>query len=78
MLDKYSINSSQKRKTPCTRDNDISENKKPKNPYDKTIHKSAILSQINLSKWTRPEISFVVNKLLGKMNNQHFQTGTKL
>jgi len=50
MLDKYSINSSQKRKTPCTRDNDISENKKPKNPYDKTIHKSAILSQINLSK----------------------------
>ncbi len=59
MLDKFNINNTRKRKTPCTGDNDISENKKP---FDKTTYKSAIGSLIYLSKCTRPEISFAVNK----------------
>jgi len=52
-----------KRKTPCTGDNTISKNNKP---FNKTIYKSAIGSLIYLSKCTRLDIAFSVNKAARK------------
>ena len=46
------MNNTRKRKTPFTKDNDISKNKKKKKkPFDKTIYKSTIGSPIYLSKY---------------------------
>ena len=63
ILDKFNIKEMRKRKTPCTGDNTISENNKP---FNKTIYKSAIGSLIYLSKCTRPDIAFSVNKAARK------------
>jgi len=63
MLDIFNIKEMSKRKTPCTGDNTISENNKP---FNKTINKSAIGSLIYLSKCTRPDITFSVNKAARK------------
>ena len=54
------MNNTRKRKTPFTKDNDISKNKKKH--LDKTLYKNAVGSLIYLSKYTIPEIPFTVNK----------------
>jgi len=63
LLDKYNICNVKKSKTPCTGNNSISENE---TPFDKTIYKSAIGALIFLSRCTRPDISFAVNKAARK------------
>jgi hypothetical protein len=75
MLYKFNIDNTKKRKTPCTGDNKISENNKP---FDKTIYKSAIGSLIYLSKCTRPDIAFAVNKASRKCENPTISDWNKI
>jgi len=63
LLNKFNIKNTRKRNTPCTGDNIKSENK---NPFNITTYKSAIGSLIYLSKCTRPDIAFAVNKAARK------------
>ncbi len=58
ILLKFRINNTRKAKTPCTGDSET-ENKMP---FNKTTYKSALGSLIYLSKCTRPDIAFAVNK----------------
>eukprot|EP00833_Pecoramyces_ruminatium_P006475 jgi/Orpsp1_1/1180507/evm.model.c7180000073688.1 len=51
---------------PCVGDNKISKNKEP---FDKTTYKSAIGMLIYLSKCTRPDIAFAVNKAARNSEN---------
>jgi hypothetical protein len=66
ILYKFNIENTKKRKTPCTGDNKISENNKP---FDIAIYKSGIDSLIYLSKCTKPNIDFAVNKASRKCEN---------
>eukprot|EP00833_Pecoramyces_ruminatium_P001431 jgi/Orpsp1_1/1175463/evm.model.c7180000054002.1 len=66
ILHKFNVNNMKKVTTPCVGDNKISENKEP---FDKTTYKSAIGMLIYLSKCTRPDIAFAVNKAARNSEN---------
>eukprot|EP00833_Pecoramyces_ruminatium_P010877 jgi/Orpsp1_1/1184909/evm.model.c7180000091486.1 len=66
ILHKFNVNNMKKVTTPCVGDNKISENKEP---FDKTTYKSAIRMLIYLSKCTRPDIAFAVNKAARNSEN---------
>jgi len=65
ILSRFNVNNIRKAKTPCTGDNP-GENKEP---FDKTTYKSALGSLIYLSKCTRPDISYSVNKAARNSEN---------
>ncbi len=65
ILQKFNVNNIRRAKTPCTGDNP-DENKEP---FNKTIYKSALGSLIYLSKCTRPDIAFSVNKAARNAEN---------
>ena len=66
ILNRFNINNLRKINTPCVGDNIKGENNKP---FDPTIYKSAIGMLIFLSKCTRPDIAFAVNK--AARNSEH-------
>ena len=66
ILKKFNINNQRVRRTPCVGDNTKSENNQP---FDKTKYKSAIGMLIYLSKCTRPDIAFSVNKAARNSEN---------
>jgi len=65
ILKTFNITNQRVRKTPFDGDNTKSENNQP---FDKTKYKSAIGMLIYLSKCTRPDIAFSVNKAARKSN----------
>eukprot|EP00833_Pecoramyces_ruminatium_P017559 jgi/Orpsp1_1/1191591/evm.model.d7180000087207.1 len=65
ILDRFNIKNTKIIKTPCT----ITDNDKNNVPFNKTTYKSAIGSLIYLSKCTRPDIAFAVNKAARNCEN---------
>ena len=66
ILKTFKINSKRIRRTPCVGDNIKSENNKS---FDRKIYKSAVGMLIYLSKCTRPDIAFSVNKAARNSEN---------
>ena len=66
LLEKFNIKYTKRNNTPFTGKNLISENK---DPFDKTVYKSAIGSLIFLAKCTRPDITYAVHKAARKSEN---------
>jgi len=75
LLINFKINNLRKTNTPCTGNNNISENKEP---FDSTVYKSALGSLIYLAKCTRPDISFSVHKAAKNVKTQLYLIGKKL
>jgi len=66
LLEKFDIKYAKRNNTPCMGNNLISVNK---DPFNKTIYKSAIGSLIFLAKCTRPDITYAVHKAARKSEN---------
>jgi len=75
LLNTFKISNLKNAKTPCTGDNIISENN---TPFDSTIYKSALGSLIYLSRATRPDIAFAVNKASRKCENPTYSDWRKI
>ena len=75
LLKRFNIQTSRKVKTPCSGDDPKNENK---TLFDKTKYKSAIGSLIYLSRCTRPDIAFAVQKASRRSENPNVSDWNKV